>query len=43
MEHFSDLMIEDFINDVWKTFKEISKDLWSIDKKKFYKQYHFDL
>ena len=43
MEHFSDLMIEDFINDVWRTFKDISKDLWSIDKKKFYKQYHFDL
>lgn len=43
MEHFSDLMIEDFISDVWRTFKDISKDLWYIDKKEFYKQYHFDL
>ncbi|CAI4046608.1 Pdr8p SKDI_12G3000 [Saccharomyces kudriavzevii IFO 1802] len=43
MKQFSDLMIEDFINDVWKTFKNISEDLWFIDKKEFYRQYHFDL
>lgn len=43
MEQFSDLMIEEFINDVWKAFKHISKDLWSIDKKEFYKQYNFDI
>ncbi|CAI4047943.1 hypothetical protein SUVZ_12G3010 [Saccharomyces uvarum] len=43
MEQFSDLMIEEFIKDVWKTFKHISKDLWSIDKKEFYKQYSFDI
>ncbi|CAI1592039.1 hypothetical protein SEUBUCD646_0L03190 [Saccharomyces eubayanus] len=43
MEQFSDLMIEEFINDVWKAFKHISQDLWCINKKEFYKQYNFDI